>query len=355
MRYVLILLGLLVAGKAQAMDCDVAPTCEELGYSQDNDPYCADNGYMFCPLDHSYKKCVNMDCTKLGFTEDDKTSWCGKLIKCRGNAKMTLCQNLCEIADVLYDNGTCGYPDEYDSNDKTKTPVGVVFYVTDEGRHGKVLALKELEGKYENFYNFSDTENLTKKYIPMGGLDWRQVMRDYSSEDLVEAFQTLDPEIFDGKGNTQKMLQGTILAKNEERCKTLSQNSREYEWYCQATAALYCLSYAPSEKEGVNAGNWYMPSLGETMQAFGYDFEHATASGDSGAIGDVRPILNKSLRTLASKGVAAETIYDWFSWTSTRHSYASPVNTFKTFNFYSGGISSDNANQAFPLRPMLEF
>ncbi len=95
MRYILFLLALMFANVANAMDCEKVPDCASLGYSKDNDPNCADNGYMYCPFDKSYKRCVNYDCTKLGFTESDKTSWCADIIKCRGNENLTLCQKAC--------------------------------------------------------------------------------------------------------------------------------------------------------------------------------------------------------------------------------------------------------------------
>ena len=112
MRYILFLLALMFANVANAMDCEKVPDCASLGYSKDNDPNCADNGYMYCPFDKSYKRCVNYDCTKLGFTESDKTSWCADLIECKDNEKMTLCQKACiatnydELKD-LAETGKC--------------------------------------------------------------------------------------------------------------------------------------------------------------------------------------------------------------------------------------------------------
>ncbi len=99
MRYVLILLGLLVANVASAIDCQKLPSCEELGYSKEDVKGCADNGYLTCPFDENYKKCVEYDCETLGFTNSDKTSWCADLIECKGNEKMTLCQKPCFATD----------------------------------------------------------------------------------------------------------------------------------------------------------------------------------------------------------------------------------------------------------------
>lgn len=95
MRYILVLLGLMFTGVAQAIDCEKVPDCESLGYSTESEPNCADNGYMYCPFDKTYKRCVQYDCAALGFTESDKTSWCADLIECKGNPQMTLCQKAC--------------------------------------------------------------------------------------------------------------------------------------------------------------------------------------------------------------------------------------------------------------------
>ena len=95
MQYVLILLGVMFANVANAMDCEKVPDCESLGYSTKDDPNCANDGYMYCPFDQDYKVCVQYNCAALGFTESDKTSWCADLIECKGNQKMTLCQKAC--------------------------------------------------------------------------------------------------------------------------------------------------------------------------------------------------------------------------------------------------------------------
>ena len=106
------LLGLMFAGVASAMDCQNLPSCESLGYSKENVESCAKDGYVLCPWDNDYKKCIDYDCEALGFTESDKTSWCADLIKCEGNEKMTLCQKPCFATDYaslkeLTESGKC--------------------------------------------------------------------------------------------------------------------------------------------------------------------------------------------------------------------------------------------------------
>ncbi len=112
MQYVLILLGVMFANVANAMDCEKVPDCESLGYSTKDDPNCANDGYMYCPFDQDYKVCVQYNCAALGFTESDKTSWCADLIKCKGNEKMTLCQKPCFATNYtslkeLAESGDC--------------------------------------------------------------------------------------------------------------------------------------------------------------------------------------------------------------------------------------------------------
>ena len=95
MRYWMFLLGLLWIDTASALDCEKVPDCTSLGYSQEEDTDCEKDGFMYCPFDKSYKKCVQYNCEALGFTESDKTSWCADLVECKGNSKMTLCQKPC--------------------------------------------------------------------------------------------------------------------------------------------------------------------------------------------------------------------------------------------------------------------
>jgi len=42
-----------------AIDCQVPPDCASLGYSLANVPNCETDGYIYCPFDRSYKKCVS--------------------------------------------------------------------------------------------------------------------------------------------------------------------------------------------------------------------------------------------------------------------------------------------------------
>ena len=74
MKYVLSLLLLLIPLTANsAIDCADVPSCASLGFSTQDSPDCPSDGYIRCPFDISYKKCVvaqNTDCAQIGFTKE---------------------------------------------------------------------------------------------------------------------------------------------------------------------------------------------------------------------------------------------------------------------------------------------
>ena len=320
MRYLMFLLCLIFANVASAVDCEKVPDCESLGYSTEDDTNCADNGYMFCPFNHDYKKCVQYNCSKLGFTEDDKTSWCGKLAKCKGNPRMTLCQNLCEIGDVYYDDGTCGYATDYDGS---KTPVGVVFYVTDEGRHGKVVALQNAQAAVAHHY-FNQTFS-SRELMPLGYVNYDNLKSYNYQVGVTPVYKNRESEFFNGKENTAKMLQGEPVEKT--KCETSQKDTEAWEVYCQSTAALKCLEFAPSDNPKTGKGNWYLPALGEWMDLYGYDTSKLPIEGNRES-------------------------WMW-SWTSTKCD-----SLFCTINIDNGGISSDGIYKegyVHGVRPMLQF
>ena len=315
MRYIMFLLMMLLTGTAQAIDCDVAPTCAELGYTTEEDSYCADNGYMFCPLDHSYKKCVNMDCAKMGFTEDDKTSWCTDIVHCKGNKEMTLCNCLkarCNIGDVFYADGSCGDVKDYTED---KIPVGVVYY-TDCSGAGKVISLKNLT--LDSNYVFHPTrpfEN-TVYLLPWGlhGIDVPTLKNYETNLQLLAGFQTKDPELYNGEKDTLNL----INAYNNS-C-TYDKGTKEYAQYCVATAALAAHQFYPLGVEAnntiVGAGRWYLPSLGELTELYGYNSDFSNLY--SGRTGETIAKVTQTLTALKSK---AEPLSLTLYWASTEKNY----------------------------------
>ena len=102
----------MVANVANAVDCRETPECVQMGYSLEEDPNCLENGYVACPFNTEYKKCVNYKCEAWGFTTSDKTSWCASLISCKSDPAMTLCQKPCLATDYatlkeLAESGKC--------------------------------------------------------------------------------------------------------------------------------------------------------------------------------------------------------------------------------------------------------
>lgn len=251
-----------------------------------------------------------MDCEKLGFTTSDKTSWCGKLIKCKGNPQMTLCQNLCEVGDVFYADGTCGYAKDYEAS-LGKIPVGVVYFITDNGRHGKVINLRDLgigsSGKFDptNPYNGStlfqwgvsgediaELENLDCSYLTTAKQEDRSI-----------------PFWSAGKKNTD------IIAKAQ---------GNNLMYAAPAARAFYPPKVKQDDPK-VGAGRWYLPTLGELMDLYGYDFSNLGTVCNAiknGAIGDTKEKVFAALKTLQSKGFDAKEMVDYY-WTSSEYDKSS--------------------------------
>ena len=95
MKYVLFLIAILFSNQAVALDCVKQPTCEELNYSKENVADCAEDGYLLCPFDFNYKKCVEhkldqdivrATCESLGFLSPEKRTswddWCEQTVYC---------------------------------------------------------------------------------------------------------------------------------------------------------------------------------------------------------------------------------------------------------------------------------
>ncbi len=318
MRYLMFLLCLIFANVANAMDCEKVPDCESLGYSTEDEPNCADNGYMFCPFNHDYKKCVQYNCAKLGFTEDDKTSWCGKIVKCKGNEKFTACKALCEVGDVYYADGTCGYAEEYDDS-LGKIPVGVVFWVTDNGRHGKVINLKNLTRKSKD--SAFDPANPYNGDTP---LHWGYLGYDvpnlinYNESNTLEKLKEHDPDLYDGKGNTAK-----ILAADKPKC-DYDLKTDEYYRHCIPQAAQAAHDFYPPNVEPndpiVGRGKWYLPAYGEVLDIYGYDNSQITElTGLTGRKGDNKIVINGTLAALKSKGIVSELEYLEYLYSSSEY------------------------------------
>ena len=336
MRYMLILLGLLWVSTANAMDCEKVPDCESLGYSTESDPNCAENGYMYCPFDRAYKKCVQYNCAKLGFTESDKSTWCGKIVKCKGNKNFTACKALCEVGDVYYADGTCGYVQDYDGS---KPPVGVVFYVTDNGRHGKVINLYNL-GRSSGNANFDAKNPYNEAYSSFQWGDYGRYFSSITYYDCSKGYaQTIherDPLFWDGVGNTKEIA-------------TSQGNNLQYA--ASVANAFYPPDIAPVDSR-LGAGRWYLPSLGEWMEIEGYNYDlvQSCDAAREGWLGTSREIVNKTLRALATKGVKSQEAGGYY-WSS---SAQSGYNSWK-YSLGAGYRTTAKNTDQLPIRVCHEF
>ena len=73
----------------------------------------------------------------------------------------------------------------------------------------------------------------------------------------------------------------------------------------------------------VGAGQWYLPTLGEWMDVYGYDYSNISdCGGKIGAHGKTIKIINETLTTLKSKTVAAEVLTpNGFYWSSLENGF----------------------------------
>ncbi len=77
--------------------------------------------------------------------------------------------------------------------------------------------------------------------------------------------------------------------------------------------------YAPgTDKNGdFGQGNWYLPSIGEWMNVYGYDISRITSGdGETGTVGDNKAIINATLEKLKAGGADAEKLTEGYYWSS---------------------------------------
>ena len=263
---------------------------------------------------------------------------------------MTLCQNLCEIGDVFYDDGTCGYADDYDG---IKIPAGVVFYVTDDGRHGKVIALKDVTPD-KDYPFFPPSKNKTRfdNGIPMGCPYYNNF---HSHEQLIPALRNGDPAVYDGKANTQAFLDTQDFLLCKDRLED-DPDDPDYPYYCQATGAILTNNFYPDgvleTNPKVGAGNWYILAIGEILQMSPVDVSRMTScapNSTDGATNVTYHIIQKTFSTLLSKGVDA-TFPKAYMPSSNNVGYGTMY-----FGAMFGGRSQDACSDAHPIRAILEF
>ncbi|MBE6450797.1 MAG: DUF1566 domain-containing protein [Alphaproteobacteria bacterium] len=328
MRYILLLLLMLVSFKANsAMDCQVVPNCASLGFSTEDDDTCPENGYMYCPFDLNYKKCVGsqvVNCEKLQFSKSDKSEWCADIIKCPSDEQYTLCNagvavsTRCKIGDVFYANGTCFDIGEH--RDSLGTPIGVVFEASEDGRNGKIVNLKDITFYYN--YKFLSDKPYDGGYydeIFWGLKDVSTGVHMYSTADeLKAALVDTSSDVYNGKEATV-----TIASVKKSGCSLTS--GEAWATSCVSVPAQAAVAFYPhaSIKDNANygAGQWWLPAIGELAMIYGLDPAGVTSANSAkGATGETIKLVNATLQTLLDKGVVAAPLEEVEYWSSTQRS-----------------------------------
>ncbi len=96
-------------------------------------------------------------------------------------------------------------------------------------------------------------------------------------------------------------------------------------------AAAACKNYTPDASLTNDAdfgkGQWYLPSIGELTDMYGYDYsamDMTTGGGTSGAIGDNKAKINAALNALQDKGVEAKALTNSWYWSSSESTHNDP-------------------------------
>lgn len=164
--------------------------------------------------------CSPVDCAALGYNKTETACEGQKILRCPFDAAKVNCLGKnCMVGDVYYSDGFCDA--DFVSG---KTPVGIVGYITNGGKHGGVIALEEKSLAWSNvFYN-----------VPC--------LPDLSYELVLDNMN--------GLFNTQCIM---------------SQTNDTYP------AAKYCNSYKPVSS-GKGSTGWYLPAAGE-LRSLSYNYE----------------------------------------------------------------------------------
>ena len=356
MKYVLFLMMILFSNQAVALNCEKQPTCEELNYSKDDDPQCAEDGYILCPFDFSYKKCAQPNCSKMGYTNTDKTAWCKNIAVCPNNPNYTLCiKATCEIGDVFYADGSCGLAEDFNPH-LGKTPVGIVFYTTDNGYHGKVVNLHDLTTDENLNFNPKQPYNEANHEFPWGlyGTDISEI-KNYSKESYITQYLQNGADSALGQKDTQ--IAAAFSSPTDSRCKTEFQlNTKNYNMFCQATAAKAALLFYPPHTTPsdsyVGQGKWYLPTLGELFEMYGYDVQSDKLSFN----GVIKDKVNVTLSLLKEKGINV-TIYTNGDNAFIRSITEEDKDWDLQFNYYTGALNKAYKynNSKIVVRPILAF
>ena len=271
MRKILLMSSALVllSGTAEAA-CIQTPSCSSLGYSSSS----SCSGGTKCPFGN-YWNCTASDLSnKITEITNKITTLETKVNELSKDAATANCK----IGDILYSDMSCNT-----NVVASKTPIGVIFDVTNK----LAIGLEESQQYWSTTdFDVPGLSNITSSSAATG--DWQ------------------------GKNNTRVML---------EYCKAEGERCPAFE---------YVNSY---KTEGTQAGDWYLPAMGELNAIYGN-----------------KDVLNITLGKIGGTKLGT----DWY-WSSSEYLYSDAW----YLRFSDGVVSSDTKSQDYYsknfVRPVLAF
>ena len=288
---------------AQTEECVEAPSCTELGYTRTEDE--CPTGSVKCPWNTGLVYCECAEDYKYtcdGANEKAGDSQCNGLYaacSCADgykweNGGCVVDRPKCNIGDIFYTDNTCVAAANHNSS---KTVLGIVVYVTDNGQHGQIMAPWPIDE------DGNKTSSNSTKMI------WGGYGTDISSLPNYTSRETVMKD-YDSCGNTDK-----IVAQG---------NASTYP------AAWAARKYAPTTE---TAGKWCLPAAGIMTNI--YNSQDAIQT----AISKVGGVSYPSCCTWSSSEYSGSSA--WLS--GLNYNYGLGTNYAKS---YSGNVY---------VRPVLEF
>ena len=289
--------------RAATEECVEAPSCTDLGYTRTADE-CPDGsvkcpwntGLVFCECGKAYKYACEGD------NETAGTDKCGNYYAACDcddgyiwkNGACVSSRPSCNIGDIFYTDNTCAAAANHDSS---KTVLGIVVHVNDNGVGGQIMAPWPIDTNGNKTSSNSTTMYWSTEYVDISSLP-NYTSRETASKD------------YDSCGNTDK-----IVAQG---------NAGTYP------AARAARKYAPTTD---TAGKWCLPAAGIMTNIYNNQDAIQTAISKVG-------------------GVSYPSCCNWSSSEYSSH-YAWPSGLYGSYGLgnRNGKLSSGNVN----VRPVLEF
>ena len=262
----------------------------------------------------------------------------------------------CAIGDVFYADGSCGKVSNYNSG-SGKTPVGVVYYISDGGAHGKIINLHDLgltrNRSFDPANPYPDRDYPTSGdysfwyWYNTGGVKLNTSIMDFDCNTFISTAKT-------GNHNNELWSSGK---KNTKIMADRASNS--------AKAALAFYPPGVSSNDSLlGAGNWYIPTIGEWMDLFSYTYSKVDgdatswdyACRSSYGVGSNR--VDGTLSVLGSKGEKTAKVLDSIYWSSTEFDDENAwiIYGYGRYGSYPGThYTTYKLYQYYALRVSLEF